>query len=207
MEAIRNPLIRRFLAGNACFFVVVLLLTIPGGGCGLFDTRDPEPPDQGGFDYVPATVPSIVLSNLVNAIAQKNSDNYMRNFTDPAVTGKPFIFIPSTEASTVYPNVREWTYANEREYFQNLVAKADGFSNLALTARDSVIGPAEATYNFDYVFSFQHTDASTFPTSATGNLQFILTPDATNIWSIFSWSDFSTSSDITWSSFKGKFGN
>jgi hypothetical protein len=35
----------------------------------------------------------------------------------------------------------------------------------------------------------------------------VLAPDATNIWSIFSWNDFSTSADITWSSFKGQFGN
>jgi hypothetical protein len=186
---------------------LLALACLPGWGCGLFDTREPESPDQGGLDYVPATVPSIAISNLVSAVAQKNVDNYMRNFGDPVVTGRLFVFIPSAEASTVYPNVREWTYTNEREYFQNLVAKADGFSSLILTPRDSIIGPAEATYNFDYVFSFEHTDAATFPTTATGNLQFILAPDPTNIWSIFSWSDFSTSADITWSSFKGQFGN
>jgi len=188
-------------------FFLVVALSISGINCGLFDTRDPEPPDQSGLDYVPATVPSIVISNLLSAIAQKNVDNYMRNFGDPVVTGRPFLFIPSTEASTVYPSVREWTYANEREYFQNLVAKADGFSSLTLTAQDSVVGPSETTYNFDYVFSFQHTDAATFPTSAAGNLQFVLAPDQTNTWTIFAWSDFSTSPDITWSSFKGKFGN
>jgi len=188
-------------------FQFLLMLVLLQTGCGLFDTRDPEQPDQGGLDYIPATVPSIALSNLVSAIAQKNVDNYMRNFGDPAVTGRLFVFIPSPEASTVYPNVRAWTYANEREYFQNLVAKADGFSSLILTPRDSIIGPAEATYNFDYVFSFDHTDAATFPTTAVGNLQFILAPDPTNTWSIFSWSDFSTSPEITWSSFKGQFGN
>ena len=191
------------IIGSALVFALLFSMA----GCGLFEPRDPEPPGQSGLDYVPATVPSIVLSNLQAAIAQRKVDNYMRNFGDPAVTGRPFVFIPSTEASTVYPNVREWTYANEREYFQNLVAKADGFSSLTLVARDSVIGPADATYNFDYVLSFQHTDAATFPTSASGNLQFILAPDATNIWYVFSWTDFSTSPEITWSSFKGKFGN
>ena len=68
-------------------FQFLLMLVLLQTGCGLFDTRDPEQPDQGGLDYIPATVPSIALSNLVSAIAQKNVDNYMRNFGDPAVTG------------------------------------------------------------------------------------------------------------------------
>ena len=93
-------------------------------GCGLFDPRDAEDPGQTGFDFVPATVPSIVIANLQNSIAQKNIDNYERNFSDPSMTGIPFLFIPSVEASSIYPNVREWTYSDERGYFQNLVAKA-----------------------------------------------------------------------------------
>ena len=176
-------------------------------GCGLFEPRNPEPPGQTSLDYIPATVPGIVMSNLKNAIAQKNVDNYVRSFSDPAVSSVTFVFNPSADASSIYPNVREWTFADEREYFQNLVAKADGFSSLILTPKDSLIGGTEATYNFDYLLSFQHTDAATFPTTARGNLQFILAPDEANIWSIFSWSDFSTSAEITWSSFKGKFGN
>ncbi|MDH4069289.1 MAG: hypothetical protein OEV30_02580 [Ignavibacteria bacterium] len=192
---------------NNVIVTVVLLCSLAVWGCGLFEPRDPEAPDQGGLDFVPATVPSVVISNLRNSIAQKNSDNYVRNFSDPAATGRPFVFTPSVEASSVYPNVREWTFMNEREYFQNLVAKADGFSSLTLTARDSVIGATEASYNYDYVLLFQHTDAATFPTTATGNLQFVLAPDAGNVWTIFSWNDFSTSEDVTWSAFKGRFGN
>lgn len=192
---------------NNMLLLLVLTFSLSGPACGLFEPRVPEEPDQGGFDFVPATVPSLVISNLKSSISQKNIDNYMRSFSDQAVTGRPFLFIPSVEASSVYPNVREWTFMNEREYFQNLVAKADGFSSLTLTARDSVIGATEASYNFDYVLLFQHTDAATFSTTATGNLQFVLAPDQSNVWTIFSWNDFSTSSDISWSAFKGRFGN
>ena len=192
---------------NQVLTILVTALMLLAPACGLFDPREPEPPAQGGLDFVPATVPSVVLSNLRSSIAQKNIDNYMRNFSDETVTGRPFIFIPSVEASSVYPNVRDWTYANEREYFQNLVAKADGFSSLTLTPRDSVIGANEASYNLDYELVFQHTDAATFPTMATGNLQFNLAPDGANIWTIYAWSDFSNSEEITWSAFKGRFGN
>jgi hypothetical protein len=185
-----------------CFVIVLCVQS-----CSLFEPRDPEQPGQTSLDNIPATVPSIVISNLKNAVAQKNADNYIRNFTDPAVSGKPFIFIPSADASSNYPNVRDWTYANEKAYFQNLVAKQDGFSTLELIPKDSLLGATESSYNFDYVFTFQHTDAATFPTTASGTLQFVLAPDASNIWSIYQWSDFSTSTDITWSAFKGKFGN
>jgi hypothetical protein len=176
-------------------------------GCGLFDTRDPESPGQSGFDFVPATVPSIAISNLRSSIAQRNVDNYMRNFADPALVSTGFQFIPSTDASSTYPNLQDWTFDDERGYFQNLVAKADGASQLTLTPKDSLISTDQATYNFDYVLSFQHTDAASFPTLARGNLQFDLVPDAGNIWSIYRWIDFNTTPDITWSSFKGKFGN
>jgi len=188
-------------------FVFFLVCAALHTGCGLFDPREPEPPAQGGLNYVPATVPSLVMSNLRSAIAQKNIDNYMRNLSDETVTGRPFVFTPSVEASSVYPNVREWVFTDERDYFQNLVAKANGFSDLTLVPRDSVIGATLASYNYDYILVFQHTDAATFPTMATGNLQVELAPDAGNIWTIHSWSDFSTSDEITWSAFKGRFGN
>ncbi len=195
------------MRGIASFTLLLTLLVLWTTGCSLFEPREPEPPAQTSFDYTPATVPGIVISNLKSAVAQKNVENYIRNFSDPAVTGRPFVFIPSSDASSIYPNVRDWTYADERAYFQNLVAKEDGFSTLTLIPKDSLLGAAEASYNFDYVLTFQHTDAATFPTTARGTLQFVLAPDANNIWSIYQWSDFSTSPDITWSAFKGKFGN
>lgn len=193
--------------GHLSLFVCHLLFALGLVGCGLFEPRDPEPPAQTSLTYQPATVPSIVISNLKSAIAQKNVENYVRNFSDPAVSGRQFVFVPSAAASSMYPNVREWIYTDEREYFQNLVAKANGFSSLSLVSKDSLIGSSEASYNFDYVLMFQHTDAATFPTTASGTLQFVLAPDASNIWSIYQWTDFSASPDVTWSAFKGKFGN
>ncbi|MCZ6777301.1 MAG: hypothetical protein O7D34_12755 [Ignavibacteria bacterium] len=177
--------------------------------CNLFETREPEEPSQTSFNYVPATVPSIVLSNLQNAIAQKSIENYISNFSDSAVTNRRFTFMGSPEASVQYPNIRSWSYTDEREYFQNLIANAiaNGFSSLLLTATDSSITADEANYDFDYIFTFEHTDPG-FPTNtARGHLQFIMATDQSGIWTIYQWSDSKTTEDITWSSFKGKFGN
>ncbi len=181
--------------------------------CNLFETRDPEEPSESSFNYVPATVPSIVLSNLQNAIAQKSIENYMSNFSDSAVTNRRFTFTPSPEASAQYQNIlRNWSYTDEREYFEELIANGvtNGFSSLLLTATDSSITADEANYDFDYIFTFEHTDPG-FPTNtARGHLQFIMATDQSGIWTIYQWSDFETfetTADITWSSFKGKFGN
>ncbi len=177
--------------------------------CNLFETRDPEEPSESSFNYVPATVPSIVLSNLQNAIAQKSIENYMSNFSDSTMTNRRFMFTPSPEASAQYPNIHSWSYTDEREYFQNLIANeiANGFSSLLLTATDSSITADEANYDFDYIFTFEHTDPG-FPTNtARGHLQFIMATDQSSIWTIYQWSDSKTTEDITWSSFKGKFGN
>jgi hypothetical protein len=63
-----------------------------------------------------------------------------------------------------------------------------------------------AVYTYDYTLTFEHTDAS-FPTVAIGNLQFVLGLDNNNAWVIYRWNDYKTTSDVTWSHFKGKFSN
>ena len=117
--------------------------------------------------------------------------------------------IPSTEASAQYPGLlTQWTTAEELSYFQNMIAKSppNGFSSLSLTQRSSVVTPDTVLYEYDYVLTFEHTEPG-FPTTARGNLQFSLGTDNSNFWSIYRWSDFKTTNDITWSLMKGKFSN
>lgn len=119
------------------------------------------------------------------------------------------MFVPSPEGREQYAAVfSDWTAGDEQAYFRNLVARGvtNGFSNLFLVPRDSVITADSVIYSFDYTFTFEHTEPG-FPVTARGNLQFTLVPDANNFWAISRWSDFKTATDITWSLFKGKFGN
>jgi len=176
--------------------------------CSLFEPREPEPPTQSSFDYRPPTVPSIVISNLQNAVAQKNSANYISCFADPVKTKRAFAFVPSAEASAQYPGLlADWTVADELSYFQNLVAKSapNGFSSLLLTPKSSVVTADSVIYSFDYTLTFEHTESG-FPTIARGTLQFSIGTD-NNFWTIYRWSDFKTTTDITWSLVKGKFSN
>ncbi len=190
-----------------------LLLAVPALlvplHCSLFETRTPEPPTQSSLDFQPASDPTIVISNLQNAVAQKSSANYISCFADPSKTKRGFTFIPSAEASAQYPGLlANWTIDEELSYFRNLIAKSvpNGFSSLLLTLKSSVVTADSVVYNYDYTFTFEHTEAG-FPTTARGTLQFSLGPDNTNLWTIYRWSDFKTTADITWSLMKGKFSN
>ncbi len=188
----------------ACWLLV-------GPGCNLFEPRDPEAPSQTSDSFIPPTDPDVVIENLQNAIAQKNSVNYVRCFADPTRSTRPFQFSPSPDAGSRYASVfAYWTVDQEKTYFQNLVARTTGkvnaYSNLLLTHRVVTLTADSAIQSYDYTLTFEHTDPS-FPTVATGNLQFVLGLDNTNSWVIYRWSDFKTTGDVQWSHFKGKFSN
>ncbi len=127
----------------------------------------------------------------------------------PTKTKRGLSFIPSAEASAQYPGLlANWTIAEELSYFQNMVAKSppNGFSSLLLTQKSQVITADSVVYNYDYTLTFEHTESG-FPTVARGNLQFTVSTDDNNFWTISRWSDFKTTNDITWSVFKGRFSN
>jgi len=191
-------------AGAACWLLL-------GGGCNLFEPRDPETPSQSSDSFLPPTDPDAVNENLQNAIAQKNSVNYVRCFADPSRTPHPFLYFPSPDAGSRYASVFvTWTVDQERTYFQNLVARSSGkvnaYSNLLLTNRSVTLTGDSSIQAYDYTLTFEHNDPA-FPTVAVGNLQFVLGLDNSNAWVIYRWSDFKTTSDVTWSHFKGKFSN
>jgi hypothetical protein len=177
--------------------------------CGIFEPRDPEDPTQSGLNFRPATTPEIVISNLQNAVDQKSADNYANCFTDPSKGLRPFVFIPSADASAQYPSVMlTWNFRQEDSYFRNLVDKtsAGGFSSLSLQLDNSVIGSDSVLYTYRYTLVFEHNEPG-FPRTAKGTLQFTLSPDASNIWYIHRWVDFNTETTVSWSMFKGKFSN
>jgi hypothetical protein len=193
-------------AGAAATVASMLLMQ----SCTLFEPREAEAPTQSGANYLPRTFPANVVSNLKTAIAQKDPVGYIACFSDSTRTQTAFSFIPSADAASIYASVlRNWTYAQELAYFQNLVAKArkpQGFASLILTPKDSIVtGNESRSYNFDYSFSFEHTESG-FTQNARGSLQFTLV-SYNSEWVIARWVDLQTTTNLTWSSFKGKFSN
>ncbi len=186
----------------------LLLAALVLSSCDIFDTREPEQPSQSNCFTQPPTRPLIAVGNLESAVVQKCPDNYGLVFS-PSSGTRPFVFVPSTEGQEQYSAVfASWRSEDELSYFRNLVAKGrtNGFSSLFLVPTDSLITADSVMYSFDYTLTFEHTEPG-FPSTARGNMQLTLAPDATNFWMIVRWSDFKTTADITWSLFKGKFGN
>ncbi|HEX9006086.1 MAG TPA: hypothetical protein VF889_02240 [Bacteroidota bacterium] len=199
----------RFARGRPLWLLPLLLLLLPG--CGLFQTRTPDAPTEPSDSFRPSTDPDALIENLQSAIAQKNTVNYERCFASATQGRQPFVFTPSSSALAAYPGVfARWTVDEERQYFQNLVARAAGkpnaYSNLTLTHKTIIVSGDSAVYSYDYTLVFEHNDPS-FPTTAIGTMQVTMGPDQNNAWVINRWTDYKTSSEVTWSHFKGKFSN
>ena len=178
-------------------------------GCGIFEPRTPQDPSQPSLDFLPPTDPLTVISNFQNAIAEKSVPNYMQCLSDPISAPRPFVFIPSSEGTAVYASLfRTWSIADEQAYFQNLTTRTTptSVSSLVLTQKNISLSPDSAVIEYTYVLTFEHT-VSGFPTRSSGDVQFVLLRSSSNIWTIYRWTDFKTTSDVSWSLFKGKFSN
>jgi len=188
-------------------FVSAFVFT--SAGCGLFEPRDPEDPSQSSLSFEPPTEPSIVISNLQSAIEQKNAANYINCFADETKGHPAFVFTPSPEAAALYTAAFDnWTLEHEQSYFLNLVARsnAQAFASLSLTSKGSTVSADSVVYSYDYILVFEHSESG-FAKTARGTLQFTLRVSQSNFWMIQRWMDFSTTSDVSWSHFKGKFSN
>ena len=195
--------------GGAALLLLSAGLAGYAGGCGLFEPRSPEAPTQSSQTFLPATDPLIVISNLQDAIAQKSVPSYMQCLADPLAGVHIFLFVPSSEGTAQYGSLfRTWSTAEEQAYFQNLTTRTTpaSISKLDLTEKTRSLAADSALLEYDYTLTFENTAAG-FPSRASGNLQFALQRSSSNIWTIYRWTDFKTTNDITWSLFKGKFSN
>ncbi|MFZ1729517.1 MAG: hypothetical protein WBQ23_05955 [Bacteroidota bacterium] len=192
------------------FFLAALLCSgLFSGGCGLFETRDPEPPTSGSSIFVPPTSPEIVLSNLENAISEKNTENYIRCLVDTLNSERRFVFLPTASASGRYASAfSDWTLQSERAWFSAIKAFApkDAPSYLNLQGQFAVIAADSAIYEGSYELVFQHGVANVSET-VRGNLQFVLHIDRNSVWSISRWNDISLNDETSWSEWKGRFAN
>jgi len=178
-------------------------------GCDLFSTRDPEPPTSGSSTFTPPTSADLVIENLTNAIAEKNTENYMRCLVDTLNSGRSYAFIPTAEAAGRYSSTfSEWTLQSEKSYFSALIAltPASVATTLSLSGGFDLIAADSAIYNSDYQLTFPHGIVSIAET-VRGNLQLVLATDRNSLWSIVRWTDNPISNEISWSEWKGRLAN
>lgn len=189
--------------------VVVLVLAAVGLSCGIFETRDPEPPVQTSAEFIQPSTPDLVFTNMINSFRDLSSINYVRCFSDAVVTGRPFVFEPTSQALSRYGAIlTSWTRLSEQQYFDNMRSRLPTGTGPSLILSLSVqsFNSDSALYDATYELTVPHTQ-STFPQTAKGRAQFSLIADQGGTWSIWRWIDFpDNQNNFTWSEMKGEFG-
>ena len=165
-------------------------------GCDLFETRDPEPPNQGTSGNQPATDHSIVLSNLRTAIFENNVENYLRCFADTSF--RSYLFVPSPEEQAKFS---QWDLEAERRYFAAMGASLRSGTSMSLSDSTMTrsVSAGTAVYSLHYAFFVPHQEAGV-PRLVQGNMDLYFAEDSRlHLWSIYKWVDTKTASDSTWS--------
>ncbi|MEO8513320.1 MAG: hypothetical protein ABI543_07160 [Ignavibacteria bacterium] len=185
------------------FFAMVFLFK----GCGIFETRDPESPQNIRSTYIPPTTADIVIDNLTFAIQEKNTENYNK-----CLSSENFQFIPDSRSQLLYEQIFSgWNKQAEKHYLENMIAAQEGGSSTAIlflyNDRMTQFTSDSARFQADYIFAFQHNKAN-IPKSSTGRLSLILAADDDALFYIRKWEDFrQNDTDFTWSEFKANFSN
>lgn len=180
--------------------VILLLLT----SCSVFDTREPEEPqDGGGSTFIQPEQASDVIRNLQSAVAEMNTDNYSRSISDLEYT-----FEPSSRAQD-WSGWENWNQNDERDYFNNMASSAEDFGNhqLQLENIEEEGSDPEIRISAEYTLEVNHgRDTDDLPTIATGELILDLERgEDDGLWEIVRWIDLGDGSDFTWSDFRQEF--
>jgi hypothetical protein len=177
--------------------------------CDIFGTRTPEAPSQTSSTFTPPTDPSMVFTNLANAIHDLSTVNYLRSFADSSTSSRSFQFDPTPQARSLYGGVfLNWNRQSEQQYFENLRSKiasgsAASLELLSLTAQS--IQSDSAQYEATYRLTVPHTQ-SNIATVFQGRAQFLMITDRSRTWSIWRWIDLGgNQNEASWSDLKGAF--
>ncbi|MHB8337726.1 MAG: hypothetical protein ACYC6P_02100 [Ignavibacteriaceae bacterium] len=184
----------------------ILILAIFLSGCDLFTTRTAAPPNQPRSNYQQAVTPDILIQNLVSSLADKNVENYLSCFADPAYSQKVFTFSASSSALSQFPALSEnWGIKNEEQYFNNMILKVPDNLQISLTLSNTSTSPQGDSlfYTASYFLNVPTGDPN-FPPNYQGDLKFSMIRDSRSLWTIYYWQDSKNSTLPSWSELKGR---
>ena len=171
--------------------------------CDLFESREPESPDQTKSSYRVPVEPSDVIANLINSFRDKNANDYKKNFSTGApLVNKIFYFVPSSNVLNIFPP--DWTVAQEFQYFNNLVIDAPDALPIQLSFSDEnyEVQADSSIYSAKYFITVPVQNA--VPKIYEGNVRFLMTTDINSAWVIYYWEDIAQQGS-TWSELKLEF--
>lgn len=170
--------------------------------CSCFQTRNVEPPDSLGSDWISPTNYEQLLQNFKKAVQNGNEQNYIRCLS----TGN-YHFSPTAVAYNGNESIWEnWQLDNEKAYLLNIRAAVSSIGNgIEMNLVDiQTSSPDSVRYIADYVLTIPFKD-STICRIYKGQMILSLKLNAANEWEMQRWIDVETHPDSAWSNLKLKF--
>jgi hypothetical protein len=185
--------------------LVIILLLFSAVSCDIFETRDPESPDQSRSNYQPATSPEILIQNLIDSFADKDMVNYQNTFVT-GLSNRVFTFIPSSTALSRFQNLwPTWNVDSEVQYFNNMKTSVPDelpvlLSGLSLSPESFSIFGDSLKYNSEYFISVPQRNSE--PLIFQGNLELSMI-NLSTVWRVYFWKDNAIEDNPSWSDLKG----
>jgi len=201
----RGPFGSRRALVRASFFLAASL-TLSAASCGIFDTRDSEPPGNGGSE-VPSRRPlnpADVLFNYVNAVKYFSQANYDETLA------ADFEFLPDDEDRAYFLSqgsdvFQDWDKSKEAAAVQRIFGDSDSLTVTFVEVSSTPITDV-VLLDLDYVFRrviFRRGEEDSVA-SFRGLARVHMREDQSGFWAIDKWTDFSSpGDDRTWGFLKG----
>jgi hypothetical protein len=114
---------------------------LAAAGCGLFSTRVPDPPDQGGGVPPSFAIPESTLATMARAIHDRSNSNFGQCLADTLLEQREFhaVFDPADLAlylQTHSTAPADWRRENELTFFNQFVANFDANYDTYFTVDD-----------------------------------------------------------------------
>ena len=180
--------------------LILLVATVIWSGCGLFSTRPAEEPDSGRRSWETPRVPQDVLTNLSNAMFERDAVNYLRSF-EPA----SFTFEADNIALANDPSLAPWVYDDEASHIASLLSEGtlprDSLLFVIFTSPTETVlhDSAEIVTPYDLTAGVALSGA---PHRMAGTAHFYLRMGSEGYWQIYRWADARTQEQNTWSDLK-----
>jgi len=185
---------------NIIIILSLLLLT----ACDIFETRNAEDPEKSRSNYTTPGEPEILIQNLINSFSDKDADNYVKSFSDPAFSNKVFFFLPTSSALQTWSNLWiDWNVDKEFQYFQNLITAAPEDLPITLIFTDEFYSPFGDSLNYTAGYSIDVPQSNAESLNYSGNIKFGMVRDMRDTWAIYFWQDNAISESHSWSDLKG----
>jgi hypothetical protein len=185
--------------------IIYFLFLLNLFSCDLLTTRNAEQPDTIANSNIPATSPDILFQNLKSSLQEKVLENYMQCFVDSSYSKKKFRYIPSSGSTSQFPVLTNWNLEAERQYFKNqkTISKQGNSITLDLSNQFNTQFGDSAVYQFDYDLNLSANDQS-ISGEFQGTMQFKISLDSRNQWTIVEMDDFKKNNFQSWSELKGR---